>query len=76
MNQVFTMRLRELLKESGKKQKEICDDLNISKQKLSKWKLGQYEPDFNELVMLAKYFDVTTDYLLGMEDEAGMKSND
>lgn len=67
MNQ-FTKRLKELLQESGKTQKEICDELGISKQKMSKWKTGYNEPCLNEVIMLAKYFDVTTDYLLGVDE--------
>ena len=37
---LFLPRLRELLAESGKMQKDICDELGISKQKLSNWKTG------------------------------------
>ena len=64
----FIQKLQELIAESEKLQKEICKDLGISKQKLSKWKLGYNEPSIDEIVMLAKYFNVTTDYLLGLED--------
>lgn len=68
---MFLSRLRELLSESGKMQKDICADLSISKQKLSKWKTGYCEPNFDDLLMLAQYFDVSTDYLLGLSDELG-----
>ena len=50
-------------------QKDICDELGISKQKLSNWKTGYSEPNFDDIIMLAKYFDVSTDYLLGLSDE-------
>ena len=56
-----------------KMQKDICIDLGISRQKLSNWKTGFSQPNFDDLMMLAKYFNVTTDYLLGMEDENGNK---
>ena len=69
----FVSRLKELLKSSGKMQKDICIDLGISRQKLSNWKTGFSQPNFDDLMMLAKYFNVTTDYLLGMEDENGNK---
>ena len=62
-----------MIKESGKMQKDICADLQISKQKLSKWKSGYNEPSMDELIMLALYFEVTSDYLLGLEDETGAK---
>lgn len=68
-------RLQELIAESGKMQNDICKDLGITKQKLSKWKLGYYEPSIDEIIMIASYFNVTSDYLLGLEDETGAKIN-
>ena len=65
---LFVERLNELIESSGKPQNDICKDLGIYKQKFSRWKLGETKPDFDELIMLAKYFKVTTDYLLGFED--------
>ncbi len=75
MTNQFTSRLKDLIEESGKMQKDICSDLQISKQKLSKWKTGYNEPSMDELIMLALYFDVTSDYLLGLEDETGARAN-
>lgn len=65
---LFVQRLNELIENSGKQQKEICKALGIYKQKFSRWKLGETKPNYDELIMLAKYFNVTTDYLLGLED--------
>ena len=70
---LFISRLRELIVESGKMQKDICADLGIPKQKLTRWKTGYNEPSIDEIIMLALYFNVTTDYLLGLEDETGAK---
>lgn len=70
---LFTQRFEELLKQSGKMQKEICADLNVSKQKLSKWKTGYNEPNLDDLMSIAIYFKVSADYLLGLEDETGTK---
>lgn len=68
---LFLSRFREILSESGKMQKDICADLGIPKQKLSNWKTGYSEPNFDDIIMLANYFDVSTDYLLGLSDELG-----
>lgn len=70
---LFIPRLKELLKNSEKMQKEICEELQIPKQKLSNWKSGYTEPNLDDLISIAIYFDVTTDYLLGLEDETGAK---
>ena len=68
---IFLSRLKELLQESGKQQKDICADLGIRTQKLSNWKTGYSEPNFDDLVMLANYFEVSTDYLLGNGENLG-----
>lgn len=66
---LFVVRLKELLASSGKMQKDVCKDLNISKQKLSKWKTGYNEPSIDEIIMIARYFDVSTDFLLGADED-------
>ena len=69
----FTERLTELIVESGKMQKDICAELGIPKQKLTRWKTGYNEPSLDEIVTIAEYFNVTCDFLLGMEDDTGTK---
>ena len=69
----FIERFSTVLANSGKKQIEICKELGISKQKLSNWKTGYSEPNLDDIVMLAVFFDIRTDYLLGLEDETGAK---
>ena len=64
---LFVERLTELLVGIGKMQKDICKEMGITKQKLSRWKTGYNEPSLDELIMFAKYFEVTTDYLLVIE---------
>ena len=67
--------MKELLVNKGKLQKDVCVELGISKQKLSKWKTGYNEPSLDELIMIASYFDVSVDYLLGLEDDSGTKTD-
>ena len=75
MKNLFYARLTELIQESGKTQNKISAELQIPKQKLSNWKTGYTEPNLDDLIALALYFDVSTDYLLGLEDEVGIKQN-
>lgn len=67
---LFVVRFKELLEQSGKMQNDICKDLGISKQKLSKWKTGYTEPNLDDIILLATYFDVTADYLIGLTTTA------
>lgn len=69
----FKERIAELICESGKMQKDICAELGIPKQKLTRWKTGYNEPSLDELIMISEYFNTTSDYLIGLEDETGTK---
>ena len=68
---LFISRFKELLESSGKMQKDISKELGISKQKLSNWKTGYTEPNLDDIIMLANYFGVSVDYLIGYENEDG-----
>ena len=61
----FAQQLRELIAETKKKQVQICKELQIKKQVLSNWKTGFCEPCIDDILMLADYFGVSADYLLG-----------
>ena len=68
MKNLFSFRLNELIQESGKTQ-NLIKELNIPKQKLSNWKTGYTEPTLDDIITLALYFGVTTDYLLGADNK-------
>lgn len=53
-----------LRKREGISQEELANQLNTSRQAISKWENGQSTPDLDKIVALSKYFSVTTDYLL------------
>ena len=42
--------------------------LNMSKMAISHWEKGNSEPCIEQLKVLAKYFDVSIDYLIGFVD--------
>lgn len=56
--------LRSLLEESDITQKQLATDLNIAPSTIGGYVQNSSEPDFETLKRLAKYFDVSTDYLL------------
>ncbi|MDE6060955.1 MAG: helix-turn-helix domain-containing protein, partial [Clostridia bacterium] len=59
--------IKSLRVESGLSQQELAEALNISQSAIAKWELGKTEPTASMIILLAKYFKVTTDYLLGLE---------
>ena len=64
----FPQTLKELRLERRLTQSELADLLIVNQRTISSWETGIREPDFEMLVKIAKLFDVTTDYLLGVED--------
>lgn len=49
-------------------QVELAQSLGVSKQCVSNWENDNVQPSVDMLVKLAKYFNVTTDYLLDLDD--------
>lgn len=62
------MRIYELRMAFGWSQVELAKRLGVAKQTASNWENDNIQPSIEMLVRLAKLFNVTTDYLLGMED--------
>ena len=66
--QAFAERLKELRLEKGIGQNKLAADLCLSNASISYWENGKQEPTASAVVKLACYFDVSTDYLLGVSD--------
>ncbi|MDE7280391.1 MAG: helix-turn-helix domain-containing protein [Ruminiclostridium sp.] len=60
--------LRSLRKQSGLTQSELGRRVGLSKAVVSKYENGMGYPTFDTLIRIAKFFSVTTDYLLGAEN--------
>ncbi|WP_302961328.1 helix-turn-helix domain-containing protein [uncultured Adlercreutzia sp.] len=60
----FNERLMTLRKKRGLSQEELGFELGVSRQTVSKWEQGQSYPDFQRLVLLADYFDISLDELV------------
>lgn len=54
-------------------QKELADILNVRNTTVSAWEKDIAEPNFATLGAIARIFGVTSDYLIGLEDETGAK---
>ena len=65
----FSIRLENLIEERNIKQKQLALDLNIANSTINGYITGYRQPGFDMLIRLARYFDVSTDYLLGVSSE-------
>lgn len=68
MRNVFRERLKELRMENRVGQIELATELGVSKGIISLWENGLREPKLSNLIVIARYFKVSIDYLAGLED--------
>ncbi|MCH5153212.1 MAG: helix-turn-helix transcriptional regulator [Clostridiales bacterium] len=59
--------LRELRTDKKLTQPQLAEAIGVSKSMISVWETGLSEPTASNIIKLAKYFEVSTDYLLGLK---------
>lgn len=62
------MRLKDLREDSDIPQRVVAEFLNIKQNTYSQYENGRRQIPFELLIRLAEYFNVSTDYLLGVTD--------
>lgn len=60
----FNNRLYQLRKQKGFSQEELASRLNVSRQTVSKWEVGDSTPDMEKLAAISDLFDVSLDLLI------------
>lgn len=66
------IKLYELRIEKSLSQRAIAKIFNISQATYNNWENGRTEPSIQQLIEIAKYFEVSVDYLIGNSDETGI----
>lgn len=61
---IFADKLIYLRKKAGWSQEELAEQMNVTRQSVSKWEGGQSIPDLEKIIKLSNLFGVSTDYLL------------
>ena len=64
----FRERIKELRLEKNLSQMQLANALHISQSAIAKWELGKTEPTASAIILLAKFFNESADYLLGLID--------
>ena len=59
-------RLRDLREDSDRKQEEIAQVLNISRQQYQLYESGKRELPMHHFITLSRYYNVSLDYLAGL----------
>ncbi|MCI7657969.1 helix-turn-helix domain-containing protein [Anaerotignum sp.] len=69
MQNKFPQRLRQLRKERGITQTALGRYLHYKHTAVANYESGRNQPSFEDLLKLADYFDVSTDFLLGRSEK-------
>ena len=66
---ILADKIAALRKKSGWSQEELAQQLNVTRQSVSKWEGAQSVPDIDKILQMSRLFGVSTDYLLKDELE-------
>lgn len=72
----FNEKLIKLRRQSGLSQEELGYKLNVTRQTVSKWELGQTTPEMDKLVSLSKIYGITLDELTSEEETTDLGAQD
>lgn len=65
----FSATIKRLREERGLRQQDVANDLMFTRERLSSYENNHSAPDPHSIAQLAKYYDVSADFLLGLTDE-------
>ena len=71
---IFQQRLRELRLEQELTQGALAALLRTTDDSIHSWERGRSEPPLSMVAEICRFFHISADYLLGLEDEGGSKS--
>ena len=68
MKNLFANRLTDLLKENNLSKRAFAAKIGVSATSVSDWTNGKVQPTAENIYSIAEQFNVSADYLLGLED--------
>ena len=64
----YYQRIRDMREDSDKNQTEIAELLGMKRQQYARYEIGEQEIPLHHLITLAKYYNISLDYLAGLID--------
>lgn len=66
---IFGIRLKKLREEQGLTQQQLADLLHVGRPTIAGYETKRKEPDFEKVLWLSSFFNVSVDFLLGREEQ-------
>ncbi len=70
---MYYKRLRDMREDHDLTQKQVAEILETTQQVYSEYEKGIREIPLRRIILLAKYYDCSIDYLVGLSDEQNTK---
>ena len=64
----YYKRIRDMRKDNDLNQTEVAELLNTIRQQYARWENGEQQMPMDRFIILAKYYNVSLDYLAGLTD--------
>lgn len=68
MRNKFAARLNELLADNEISKRSLAKKIGVSATSISDWSTGKIQPTAENIYLIAEYFQISADYLLGLKD--------
>lgn len=75
MDTKFRANLKAVRKEKNLTQRQVAEQLGVVESCYANWEQGRTEPDISTLRRLSLIFEVSIDYLAGLEDDFGVRAS-
>lgn len=72
----FAKRIKKARYDTGYTQQQVADLTGISRANIAKYETGRIEPNLETLAILAQFYNVSTNWLLGISIEQDIKIQD
>lgn len=69
MKKLFNQIFKELRSKNHLTQAQAAIILNVSKNVIYRWEANKSKPKLRNIIAIARYFNVTANYLLGLDNE-------
>lgn len=63
------IKIKELRELKNITQSTLAKEINVTRQAIAMYETNQRKPSYEILISIAKYFETTTDYLLGLKED-------
>ncbi len=67
----YYQRLKDLRTDKELNQSQIAEEIKTSQKQYSRWETGEYQIPFDKVIELAKYYNVSLDYIAGLTNNKG-----